>query len=257
VYNAIDRILTVSEADREAFGLFRLTHPVVEPVGDTRYDQVVIRSAGARQRHLLPASILEGRRVLVVGSSWPEDEEVLLPAIFSLQHEIRNLLVIFVPHEPTVEHLEDLEADLAGHTGAIRFSALNEYSGEQVIIVDSIGILSVLYAAAHIAYIGGSFRQGVHNVLEAAVFGIPVLFGPRHRNSREPLMLVERGGAFVVSDTAECVRALHNLLDNESARRFAGERAAAFVQSQVGATDRFLRHLEEVFSLAQGPENRP
>jgi 3-deoxy-D-manno-octulosonic-acid transferase len=165
-------------------------------------------------------------------------------------------LVILVPHEPTVEHLEDLEADLAGHASSIRFSALNEYHGERVIIVDSIGILSVLYACAQVAYIGGSFRQGVHNVLEAAVFGIPVLFGPRHRNSREPLMLVERGGGFVVTDTAEMVRAMQNLLDDEAARRFAGERAAAFVHSRVGATDRFLHHLGPLIDHAPQPHGK-
>lgn len=120
---------------------------------------------------------------------------------------------------------------------------MNEYGGERVVVVDSIGILMRLYASAHVAFVGGSFRQGVHNVLEAAVFGIPVLFGPRHRNSQEPLMLVERGGGFVVGDAGDLERTLHNLFDNEAARTMAGARAAQFVAANTGATERFLNRL--------------
>ena len=244
IYNCIDLILTVSKTDVEAFDFFSLDYPRVEAIGDTRYDQVSIRSTEARKRHIIPPGIVAGRKVVVIGSSWPEDEEVILPAFFEMQRNNGNLLLIIAPHEPTLEHIEELEHLLAGKATSIRFSGLNEYQDENVIIVDSIGILLILYAYAHIAYVGGSFRQGIHNVLEAAVYGIPVIFGPRHRNSQEPLMLVERGGAFVVNNSKELYRTLHNLLDDDVARSTAGERAAAFVHSHTGATERFLQHLE-------------
>jgi 3-deoxy-D-manno-octulosonic-acid transferase len=149
-----------------------------------------------------------------------------------------------VPHEPTPDHLEELERELNGKTSFIRFSALNEYSGERVIIVDSVGILLTLYASAQVAFIGGSFRQGIHNVLEAAVFGIPVVFGPDHHNSQEPLMLVERGGGFVARDTQELKRTLGHLLEDENARASAGRSAMEFVHFHTGATDRFITCLE-------------
>ena len=244
VYNAIDEILTVSASDAEVFATFGARRPVVHPIGDTRFDQVSIRSEEARKKHILSQAITRDRKVVVIGSSWPEDEEVILPALLQLRDIMDNLLIVITPHEPTIDHLEELESSLADRASFIRFSSLNEYRGEQVIIVDSIGILLILYAYAHIAYVGGSFRQGVHNVLEAAVFGAPVVFGPRHRNSQEPLMLLEHGGAFVVSDTAEAYRTLKNLLEDEAARATAGERAMRFVQSNVGATERFLSHLE-------------
>ncbi len=244
VYNAIDDILTVAESDMETFRKFGLSHPSISVVGDTRYDQVCIRSSEARKRHLVPPSITAGKKVIVVGSSWPEDEEVILPAFLRIQEAMENVLLIVVPHEPSVEHLEDLEGECEGRTSFIRFSALNEYNGERVIIVDSVGILMILYASAHIAYVGGSFRQGIHNVLEAAVYGIPVLFGPRHRNSHEPLMLVDAGGAFVVNDSEEFHRTMENLLVDDLARTTTGKRAEEFVQSHVGATDRFLEQLE-------------
>jgi len=244
VYNAIDRILTVSKSDVEAFNFFGLTHPIIEAIGDTRYDQVHTRSSEAKKRAIMAPPVTTGKKVLVVGSSWPEDEEVLLPALTRLQHEVPELLCIIAQHEPTVEHLEELEDQLAGHCSSIRFSSLTDYRGEQVIIVDSIGILLTLYGYAHIAYVGGSFRQGIHNVLEAAVYGIPVLFGPKHRNSHEPLLLVERAGAFVVNNSEELHRILHHLLTHEPSREASGNRAAEFVRSNLGATARVLEHLE-------------
>lgn len=244
VYETIDDILTVAPSDAEAFRRFTLTHPVIQAIGDTRYDQVCIRSAEARKRHIIPPAITAGKKIVVIGSSWPEDEDVVLPPALQLLEESPDLLCIIVPHEPTEEHLEGLEHDLAGKTTFLRFSALNEYAGERVIVVDSVGVLLILYALAHIAYVGGSFRQGIHNVLEAAVYGIPVVFGPRHRNSREPIMLVERGGGFIVNDDREFYRTVQHLLADDNARTAAGERAARFVHSNVGATGRFLEHLE-------------
>jgi 3-deoxy-D-manno-octulosonic-acid transferase len=248
VYNAIDIILTVSNADADTFRLFGLTHPRIAAIGDTRFDQVQSRSIEAKKHAIIPGTILQGRKVVVVGSSWPEDEQVILPAFTTLAKTMPDLLMIIVPHEPTLQHLEELEAELRGEASSIRFSALNEYGGEQIIIVDSIGILLTLYSYAHVAFIGGSFKQNVHNVLEAAVYGIPVLFGPKHRNSQEPMMLVDRGGGFIVSDSRELERTLRNLLEDDTARRTAGERASRFVESNVGATDRVLEHLEPILT---------
>jgi len=244
VYDAIDDILTVAPKDVAAFQRFGLRRARVQAIGDTRFDQVCIRSTEARRHSIIPPAILQGKKVIVAGSSWPEDEDVLLPAFTRLQAERGDLLLILVPHEPTLDRLEELERALPGSTPAIRFSCLNEYRSESVIIVDSIGILLMLYAYAHIAYVGGSFRQGVHNILEAAVFGVPVVFGPRHHNSHEPALLAEQGGAFVVRDAAELRDIIASLLTDEHARAAAGQQAARFVQSNVGATGRFLEHLE-------------
>jgi 3-deoxy-D-manno-octulosonic-acid transferase len=244
VYDAINDILTVSPNDAEAFALFNLHTPIVEPIGDTRYDQVSIRSMESKKRHLIAESILQNRRVIVAGSSWPEDEAVLLPAFRKLQESNGNLLFIIAPHEPTLEHLEELEADLHGIAN-IRFSALNDYRGEPVIIVDSIGILMALYSYAHVAYIGGGFKQNVHNVLEAAVYGIPVVYGPRHKNSQEAVTLAQRGGGFVVENTSALHETLRLLISNDQLRMQAGSAAGEFVRQNVGATERFLMHLEK------------
>ena len=249
LYGSIGDILTVSEDDARAFRRFGLNGSTLEAIGDTRYDQVSVRSAEARKRHLLPDAVVKGKSVVVIGSSWPEDEEVVVPAFLEVRKTIPNVLLVVVPHEPVLEHIVELERKFNGTASTLRFSALNEYAGEEVIIVDSIGILLVLYASASIAFVGGSFRQGIHNVLEAAVYGIPVVFGPRYKNSHEPGALVEAGGAFVVADAQQLETVLLRLLTDESARKEAGARAAEFVMRNTGATDRVLQHLEPYIAL--------
>jgi 3-deoxy-D-manno-octulosonic-acid transferase len=244
IYNTISSILTVSQSDVDAFKIFSLTKPAIEAIGDTRYDQVNIRSTEAKKKHVIAESILRDKRVIVAGSSWREDEEVLIPSFLQLRESLSNLLLILVPHEPTLEHLEELETELSGKTSFIRFSGLNDYKNENVIIVDSIGILSTLYKYAHVAYIGGSFKQNVHNVLEAAVYGIPVVYGPKHRNSQEAVKLAEIGGGFVVENSLQLTSVLRKMFEDESARSAAGKISFEFVQKNVGATERILKHLE-------------
>ncbi len=246
LYNVMSAILTVSRADLEAFIRLGVDPSRVRVIGETRYDQVWERSVEARSRHLIPETILRNKRVFVVGSSWEEDEEVILPAFRRLAEGDRNSLLILVPHEPTVETLDRLEATINHRLRSIRFSALNDFAGENVIIVDSIGILMALYQYAHVAYVGGSFRQGIHNVLEPAVYGIPVLYGPRHDNSQEARELIRRGGSFVVLNAEDCYVQLKRLMTNGIARTEAGQAAAHLVRENLGATERIMQYLEEI-----------
>jgi len=261
VYNAVDAFFVVSETDAETFRLFTLDRPHIRTIGDTRFDQVTMRSREARNRQIIPPHVLKEKSVLVAGSCWPEDEAVLIPALARLHEVIPNILVIHVPHEPTPAHLEHLEAQISGKISSLRCSAVDRHNGEQMIIVDSVGILLALYATAHVAFIGGSFKQGIHNVLEAAVFGIPVVFGPRYDNSQEPLMLVDRGGAFVVGNSDDLFRTVRNLFENVSVRTNAGRRAAEFVTIHTGTTHRLLSHLSPYLKPRQHlplpPEAQP
>jgi 3-deoxy-D-manno-octulosonic-acid transferase len=103
-----------------------------------------------------------------------------------------------------------------------------------------------LYQYAHIAYVGGSFRQGVHNVLEPAVYGIPVIYGPRHTNSQEAQELLRQGGGFLINDQSECYNTLRALLDDAKARSIAGNVALKLVRENIGATERFIEHFAKV-----------
>lgn len=243
VYDCMEVILTVSERDAEAFRRLRLRHARIEAVGDTRYDRVAGKAALSRKRLLVPEHILEGRKVIVVGSSWPEDEEVLLPALFALLERDPRLLCVIVPHEPTIDHLEFLEYRLNGSVTHLRFSYLQSWSGERLLIVDSIGILLPLYAVADVAFVGGGFKSNVHNTLEPAAYGIPVLYGPKIGNSQEARELANAGGGFVVRSTDDVRTALEMLLDDETRRGAAGAAAGRFVAERSGSTAHILAHL--------------
>jgi 3-deoxy-D-manno-octulosonic-acid transferase len=245
LYENLTSILTVSETDEESFRRLRISPSKLHVIGETRYDQVWQRSIEARTRHLIPPPILTGKKVFVIGSSWSEDEEVILPAIRKIVQQNSNFLVILVPHEPTLETLERLEARLNGSFRSIRFSDLNDYSNQNVILVDSIGILVPLYQYAHVAYVGGSFKQGIHNVLEPAVYGVPILYGPKHENSQEAVELVRRGGSFVVSNQEDCYTHLSRLLNDETMRKKAGDVSLQLVKENIGATERFMEYLEK------------
>ncbi len=254
VYQSLTSILPVSETDADSFRRFRLTHPQIHVVGETRYDQVWQRREEARRKHLIPPALLRRKKVFVVGSSWEEDEEVIMPAFQRVHRHDHSALMVLVPHEPTLETLERLEVQLT-YLGlrTIRFSDLNDYSQEQVIIVDSVGILMALYQYADVAYVGGSFKQGIHNVLEPAVYGIPVLFGPRHDNSQEALELARVRGGFVVRDPEEAESVLRELLDDNRSQVRAGKICLNLVKQNMGATKRFLEYL---YPILDGGKHR-
>jgi 3-deoxy-D-manno-octulosonic-acid transferase len=244
LYNCFSQILTVSEKDRESFVEFGTTIPAITSIGDTRFDQVMMRSEDARQKNLLSSLMTENKKIFIVGQSWGEDDDVVLPVLFKLQKIEPQLLTIIVPHEPTMEHLEELESKLEGSISSIRFSEMNNYNNEKVILIDSIGILVALYKYASVVYIGGSFKQGVHNVLEPAVFGNPVVYGPRHVNSQEAIELARLGGGFVIENDKELYRTLRTLLSSETERTGAGNISKSFVLDNCGATERFLHYLD-------------
>ncbi|MBA4311901.1 MAG: 3-deoxy-D-manno-octulosonic acid transferase [Chlorobiaceae bacterium] len=244
LYNSIDYILTVSSEDRDNFIAFKISRPVIEEVGDTRYDQVWQRSADSRMKQLLDSKITADKKVIVIGSSWREDDVHLLTAINRLLLETKTLLIIWVPHEPTEENLDYLEKEFNGKVSSIRFSHLHNYNGESIIVVDSVGVLMPLYQYANIAYVGGGFSSGIHNVLEPAAYGIPVIFGPRHEKSQEAKFLLTSDGAKSVHSSEEIYQVFSILIKEEKKRLSNGRNAQALVRSKIGATERFMKFLK-------------
>ena len=244
LYNNFSHILTVSKNDLLAFLRFDAVKPTMEAIGDTRFDQVMMRSIDAKKKYLLSHSITDNKNIFIVGQSWSEDDDVIIPVLLKLQKHIPSLLTIIVPHEPTVEHLEELESKLSGAVSFIRFSELNNYADQNIILIDSIGILVALYKYADVVYIGGSFKQGIHNVLEPAVFGKPVIYGPKYTNSQEAEVLAERGGGFVVTNEKSLYKTLRSLMENADLRNRSGAVSESFVKENCGATERFLQYLE-------------
>jgi 3-deoxy-D-manno-octulosonic-acid transferase len=246
LYESLRAILTVSAGDRDLFLSYGLPAAAVETAGDTRYDQVARRCEESKKRRYFPEEVLRGRKVIVVGSSWEEDERLIVPVLRDLVAADPGLLTILVPHEPTMKHLEDLEARMNGRISHIRFSQIVSYGGENVVIVDSIGVLVSLYQYADLVYVGGGFGDGIHNVLEPAVYGVPVVFGPKHENSQEAAELLARGAVVAISDGDGLRDALVKLLGDDGLRRDMGRTAGEFISERRGATARILSSLSEL-----------
>ena len=187
----VSRILTVSEGDVEGFRDFKIDDVKLTAVGDTRFDRVYEKSLAAKGKNIIKDDLLSSRKIFVAGSTWDMDESIILPAFIKLAKYTSDVVMIIVPHEPTITNLERIENEVSGSMKTIRFSHLNSYKDERIIIVDSIGILLTLYAYSDLAFVGGSFKQNIHNVLEAAVYGVPVLFGPKIENSQESRELLK------------------------------------------------------------------
>lgn len=243
-----DHVLAVSEQTADVSEKFGLASDRPEVAGDTRYDQVVRRTENAEAAAGPLRPLKQGRFGIVFGSTWPTDEAVIAPVLKALAAERRGVWSVWVPHEPTAEHLQNVESQCAGAgLRCVRLSALPSASGGafDVLLVDRIGILAGLYALADAAFVGGGFGPGVHSVLEPAAFGIPVFFGPRCRNSHEAGQLESAGGGFLVRDPDAFLRVLRPMIDDPAVLKKAGASALALVRESIGATDRIVRRLEE------------
>jgi len=246
LFKDITKILTVSKADADRFKEFGCSESRIKAVGDTRFDRVYQKSLKAKQQHVLKEDLVKGKKILVAGSTWYEDEDILLPVFLKLAKYEKDIVLMIAPHEPTLIHLERIENNFAGTLETIRFSHLNNYNNERVIIIDSIGILLTLYSYANVAFIGGSFKQNVHNVLEAAVYGIPVLFGPKIETSQEARELLQRGGGVMIRNKKDAYRQLKLLMDNEESRKEKGGISYKYVEDNLGATEKIIDEIYKV-----------
>ncbi len=243
LFRELTRILTVSKSDAEGFKSFGCSDNQINVVGDTRFDRVHQRSLDARKRNLINEKLLAGKKIFAAGSTWSVDEDVIIPAFIKLAKYDKSAVLLIAPHEPSIINLEKIENEFAHKLSTIRFSHLNNYNNEQVIIVDSIGILLTLYTYASAAFIGGSFKQSIHNVLEAAVYGIPVLFGPKIENSQETLELLRRGGGILIKNKREAYRQMRTLFSNDKLRKEKGNISLKYVQENLGATDKIVKEI--------------
>ena len=242
LFKDFSKILTVSEEDKSSFIDFDIPKSKILTVGDTRFDRVFQKSITAKTKNLFRDEIIKGKKILVLGSTWEADEEVILPAIKKILKYMDNILVVIAPHEPTPKRLEELEYSFT-EISTIRFSYKNDYKNEKIILIDSIGILLTLYFYADLAYVGGSFKQGIHNVIEPAVYGIPVIFGPKNKNSQEAQIMIEKGCGIVIKNKKEAYRAFRGLLSNDKKREELGTISRDYVNKNIGATDKIIKEI--------------
>ena len=229
-----ERLYVQDEDSRQLLQRHGIT--AVSVAGDTRFDRVIEIASAARA--IPEAAVLEGK-VLVAGSTWPEDEAILLPYFNRLGSEYK---LIIAPHEIHEEHLQAIEAQLT--RPSIRYSQLQAgVTGDyDCLIIDCFGLLSSIYRYGRYAWVGGGFGKSVHNTLEAAVYGIPVFFGPEVHKHREVRELIQRGLGFVLH-SEEDFAALLQRFDDEAACHEVAQQLERFFAEQRGATEQLLSEL--------------
>ncbi len=207
----------------------------VTVVGDTRFDRVLQIREEAKSLPLVEA-FKQGHTTFVAGSSWLPDEELFIE-YFNQHPEVK---LIIAPHVIDERHLVEIVRRLK--RSYVYYTRANEQNVREAgcLIVDCFGLLSSIYRYGEIAYVGGGFGAGIHNTLEAAVYGIPVLFGPKYQDYQEAVQLIENGGAFSVKDYNGLKSLLDRLLADAGFLSRSGENAMRYVTSRAGATDKVL-----------------
>ncbi|MBE0637900.1 MAG: 3-deoxy-D-manno-octulosonic acid transferase [Bacteroidales bacterium] len=210
--------------------------------GDTRFDRVSGIASRKKDFPLIETFAGENH-VLLAGSTWPADEE-MITGLINENHP--GLKFIFAPHEVHPERIRSLMKKLPGTS--LKFSEAREENvhNAKVLVIDSIGILSHLYQYATIAYIGGGFGVGIHNILEAATFGKPVIFGPNYSKFPEAVELIGKGGAFSINTTEQFLQITADLLNDAAKLRKASIIAGDYVAEKCGATTLIMNYLKKI-----------
>jgi 3-deoxy-D-manno-octulosonic-acid transferase len=215
----------------------------VSQSGDTRFDRV---SQLVSQKKNIPflKEFAQEAHVLVAGSTWSPDETILIPYINQTQN-LKSKFII-APHNI---HLADIEKLKAGiHKNVVLYSQINIQNAfeTQVLIIDSIGLLSAAYAYAQVAYVGGGFGSGIHNVLEPATYGIPILIGPKYQKFKEAVDLISLGGCIEIKNEFDLTQTLDLLAQNQNITKTKGQVSKLYVMNNMGASEKILAYIQDV-----------
>ncbi len=219
----------------------------VSVVGDTRFDRVSDIRRSAKELPLVE-TFAQGRKILVAGSSWPKDEEFLID-YFNRHDDIK---LILAPHEIHESHLAFIESRL--QRPALRYTRATpeRVASCDCLIIDCFGLLSSIYRYGTLAYVGGGFGAGIHNIAEAAVYDLPVVFGPNHQRFKEAHELMACGGGFAITSGEEFDALADSLLYDADRLATASHNAGHYIASHTGATRRILQSLFGIESETKG-----
>ena len=237
VLKDFDHLFVQNEASKRYLSKIGISRVTV--VGDTRFDRVLQIREEAKELPLVEKFKGNNSFTFVAGSSWGPDEDLFLE-YFNNHPEMK---LIIAPHVIDENHLVEIIGKLK--RPYVRYTRADERNvlKADCLIIDCFGLLSSIYRYGEIAYIGGGFGAGIHNTLEAAVYGMPVLFGPRYHKFKEAKDLIAVGGGFSITDDSSFRTKMDELLTDPTALETSGQAAGDFVKNSVGATDQILRQI--------------
>lgn len=222
-----------NEVSRDLLAKIGIT--AVTITGDTRFDRVLQIKEQAKQLPIVE-SFVGNKKAFVAGSSWQPDEDVFIPFF----NEHKDWKLIIAPHVIGEDHLRQILSKLDRKAVRYTHTTPEEAAQADCLIIDCFGLLSSIYHYGQVSYVGGGFGVGIHNVLEAAVWDIPVIFGPNNKHFQEAQGLMAQGGGFEITSAADFARLMTRLMNDEDFLNESGRQAGAFVKSCTGATDKIL-----------------
>jgi 3-deoxy-D-manno-octulosonic-acid transferase len=214
-----------------------------EITGDTRYDRVKNRLEGLKINSVIKA-FKSDQKILLLGSSWKDDLDVIIPVV----NKLRDYKVIVAPHNVGINDVNYIDSILK--LRCMRYSEIkseHDVIDQKALIIDNIGMLATLYASAEIAYVGGAFHGSLHNILEPAVFGIPIIFGPKHTKFPEAQEMIDYGCAFSIKDTKEFETVFESLIIEEN-RISTGKLSSEFIDSKLGSANKIYEQIQGYLS---------
>jgi 3-deoxy-D-manno-octulosonic-acid transferase len=238
VLNCFTHFFVQNDISKELLAKIGITNATV--VGDTRFDRVLQIKEAAKQLPVVEAFVKDAPLVFVAGSSWPPDEEIFIKYF----NEHKNWKLIIAPHVIGEDHLKQIEKLLEGRK-VIRYTTLEGLDNlenldkQEVLIINCFGLLSSIYHYGNVAYVGGGFGVGIHNLLEAAVWDVPVFFGPNNQKFQEAQGLKTSGG-FEISSYEDFAAQMDRLTADTAYLQEQGQKAGHFVKGQSGATQKVL-----------------
>jgi 3-deoxy-D-manno-octulosonic-acid transferase len=227
--NGVEHLFVQNEKSGELLKTIGISDFTVS--GDTRFDRVAAIAKVSKQIPIVE-KFRGNSQLIIAGSTWKPDEELLAAFI----NQSNNIKFIIAAHEVSAANINRIHQLLK--KPAISFSKVSETEIDkfQVLIIDSVGLLSSLYRYGDVAYIGGGFGVGIHNILEAATFGLPVIFGPNYKKFKEAVDLTFEGGAISISNFQELRQVLNNLINDKNELRKASKICSNYVEKNVGST---------------------
>lgn len=237
---AFEHIFTQNEDSKKLLESIGYKNATVS--GDTRFDRVLNQLQIDNKLDFIE-TFKQDKLCIVIGSSWPEDEAILVPYINQCKYDVK---FIIAPHNIKAKQIDSLKQSIQKETVLFSNKENTDLSNSSVFIIDTIGILSKIYSYADIAYVGGAMgTTGLHNILEPAVFGVPVIIGPNHKKFPEAQAMIDYGNVFSLNDFSSLKNKLDLLIENKIVREETGQKSFNFVKEKEGAIIQILNYLRK------------
>ena len=235
-----DYFFVQNEVSKELLKSININQVVL--AGDTRFDRVYALCQNPKELPKIE-KFIDNRPCFVIGSSWKDDLDIILPVLKDLK---KSLKVIIAPHNISESDIQEVEK--LSYAPTIRYTDINNHSDENILIINNMGMLSSVYKMATICHIGGGFRTGLHNTLEAATFGKPIIIGPDYKKFDEVQGLIDAGACFSIKDSTEFSERFETLYNNEEKRDEIEQSLQQHIRAQIGATEKIISYCRQELS---------